>query len=214
MSLRVKRDVLAPLAHALAKQVRLAEAESRLRLAVELDEGIGQIDDAKTASNLAALADLLQKSATGTSPEVVALRKRVSTLRARFAEKARKLQCLKVAEELNETAAKIEKRGQLKLAATMYKRVAEIRELNLGNEPETASAFADLARVYHSTNELPQAQLNYEKALKIYGSNPKFASPEFASALEQYAELLDKTGNAAGSQAAYRKAVVIRKASY
>jgi tetratricopeptide (TPR) repeat protein len=212
-SLKVKRDVVIPLAHALAKERRVIEAETRLRRAIDLD-GLGLVDDDTQASNIAVLADLLEKSATGNSEEVVALRKRVSTLRENFTEKARKLQCLKVAEELNETASKIEQRGQHKLAATMYKRVAEIRELNLGNEPETASAFADVARIYYSAKDIPQAKINYEKALKIYSSNPKFASPEYASALEQYAELLDKTGNAAGSQAAYRQAVVIRKASY
>jgi tetratricopeptide (TPR) repeat protein len=86
-------------------------------------------------------------------------------------------------------------RAQYEEAEPFYKQLLTICEKDLSdNHPKMVSALNNLARIYHLQEKYLDATLLYQRALNLKEQLSDSEDPELLSLLENYADLLRKTG--------------------
>ncbi|HEY9774487.1 MAG TPA: tetratricopeptide repeat protein [Planktothrix sp.] len=118
----------------------------------------------------------------------------------------RGLACLGMAENLDETASKLERQGSYDMADKLFKQELDIKQKNLGfGSAETLTVYADLARVCDERNQSTQAKEYYEKAVSGF-RDIKNPGIEYVRVLESYADMLNRTHEYPKSDQLYSEA--------
>ena len=177
-----------------------------------LTDCISNADDMLKASKQAAdLEKVGQASLAGR------IRQRISQASAELYGRnvdKREMACISLAERLKETGWNFEKRDDLGQAEKTYKAVVEIYQKELGESVPTANALADSARVSNEQGKLLQSRVLFVKAVQIYDKHPTSCDAQAASALEYYANLLDKQRCPVLAATMFKRAVAVRKRAY
>jgi tetratricopeptide (TPR) repeat protein len=122
-------------------------------------------------------------------------------------DRARRFECLKTADELDQTASRLLSQSELEMAEKLYKRSLEIKIKNLDpDDPEIATAYFQLARVADEKMQFDIAIADYEQALSIYRKNPKGDPRQQALVLENFAGMLDRLNRRTEAENVYAQA--------
>jgi CHAT domain-containing protein/Tfp pilus assembly protein PilF len=116
------------------------------------------------------------------------------------------------AEELNQQALNLYKKGRYSDAIPLAERALAIREKALGPEhPATATSLSGLALLYESTAAYGKAEPLYQRALAIREKALGSEHPATATALSNLAAFYVTTGAYAEAEALHRRALAIRE---
>jgi tetratricopeptide (TPR) repeat protein len=103
------------------------------------------------------------------------------------------LECLQMANDLDQTAFKLEKQQKYDMAMKLLNDSLEIKTKNLGPmNTDTIQQYGDIARVYASEHRYKQAEETYEQALALFR---KLQGPRegYVTMLENYGDMLNRT---------------------
>jgi hypothetical protein len=177
-----------------------------------LTDSIINVDDLLQAKQQA--DDLQGKGQTGLAARI---RSRIEEASNEiFGQKTtqKQLECISVAEQLRQKAWNVERGNQLDLAEKMYQGVADTYEKELGDNPKTANAMGEIARVCVHEKNQEKAREMFAKALSIYAKHPGYADSDMASVLETYADFMQSLNQPAAAEKAYRQAAEVRSKIY
>ena len=184
------------------KEGNLDEAERRLELARErAASGSGdQLAIAASLSNLSVV-----HRAQGDIPGAIELQKEALEIR----EKAQGPEHPDVAVTLNSLAALYAAQDDYASAESALKRALAIREKALGADNHyTAESLNNLALLYAAQGRYSDAEPLYQRALVIFEQHKD--PRELATALENYAALLEETGRTAAAEEMDTRARAVR----
>jgi tetratricopeptide (TPR) repeat protein len=165
---------------------RLEDAERRLEVARERAAS-GTGNELTVAASLTNLA--IVRRAQGDSAGALELQKEALAIR----EKALGPNHPDVAVNLNSLAALYGSRDDYASAEPLLQRALAIREQALGADDRyTGQSLNNLALLYAAEGRYADAEPLYQRAVRIFEQHT--ANTELATALENYAALLDETG--------------------
>jgi len=182
---------------------RLEEAERRLEVAREraTSDGASQLTVAASLTNLAVV-----RRAQGDTAGALELQKQALAIR----EKALGPDHPDVATNLNSLAGLYGARDDYAAAEPLLQRALAIREKALGADDRyTAQSLNNLALLYAAEGRYDEAEPLYQRAVAIFEHAP---STELATALENYAALLDDTGRSEQAAQMQTRANAVRAA--
>jgi CHAT domain-containing protein/tetratricopeptide (TPR) repeat protein len=95
------------------------------------------------------------------------------------------------------------------------KRALKIRQQVLGDHPDTAASFNNLAELYRTMGDYANAEPLYKKTLEILLKTPLGEShPNYATALNNLAGLYDNMGDFTRAEPLFQKALAITKTAF
>lgn len=162
--------------------------------------------DEEALASLKLLTTLLASVSTA-QPELSTIKGETAKRTSYYEDEIRRKQCLHMADNLNETAFRLERKAQPEMASKLYKEALEIKQMNLkSDDPDTAAQLVDLARAEAAQGKFEQAQLHYEKALTILRKNSMADPADTVSALESYGMMLNDWNHGAKATKVYEEA--------
>lgn len=124
---------------------------------------------------------------------VVKLTSQTAQLRDYYRSEGSKMECLQMAERIDNTASSLEYIGNYVMASKLFKESLAIRAKNLGaSDPRTAAVYGDLARVAEEQGDLIRSDALYSRGIAIYRQHPDRGMHDYGVMLENYATLLGK----------------------
>jgi CHAT domain-containing protein/Tfp pilus assembly protein PilF len=195
-------------------------------------ERLLQGDDAKQAAALdQRIRELREKDryaeAIQTAAELLALRRRVQgadhyeavsvkwyveTLRKVAALPAGRRAAWRQAEQGDQEARRLERKGQFAQALPLEQRLLELRRQVLGEaHPDTATSYNNVAYFLDAQGRYAEAEPLFRRALDIYQQALGEQHPDTAQSYNNVAHNLDTQGKYAGAEPLYRQALAIKQ---
>ena len=188
---------------------RLAEAESLIRRALDIDEQTYGAKHPQVATALNNLAQLLK--ATNRLMEAEPLMRRALDINEQFYGAVHP----DVATCLNNLAQLLEATNRLMEAEPLMRRAMDVYEQSFGAEhPQVATALNNLAQLLKATNRLVEAEPLMRRALAIDEQSYGPEHPGIAIGLNNLAQLLQATNRLAEAESLMRRAMAIDEHSY
>lgn len=190
-------------------KAQYAEAETMMRLAVEISEKSYGPHHPETATFLNNLASLLQQ--TNRRSEAAPLYRRALAIDESFYGPDHP----KIAIELTNMAQVLINTGRVDEGEAMMRRGMEIFEKACGpNDPKVATSLNNLAQLLKATNRMTEAESLLRRALEIDEQAYGPAHPTVAGDLTSLAQLLQATNRLADADLMMRRALTIDEDAY
>jgi Tetratricopeptide repeat len=199
----IRRITMIRTANAYEKGKQLPAALSTYNLLIESIDSARDLDLAAKLAFLSPVSSRLDKIAAGGSTEARQLQLKVADLCTGY---RRSLDCIHMAERLDANGWRLEKAGMTEMAQKAFKESLEIKTKNLGqDDPDTLAAYGDQARLCADEGRFAEASDIYERTLAKYRKLQNRGTP-YASILESYGDMLNRTGHTAKANAIYAEA--------
>ena len=119
---------------------------------------------------------------------------------------------LQEADRLEQQVIEFYQQGRYQDGITLAQEVVKLRESVLGDHPQTATALNNLALLYGTVGRYSEAELLYERSLRIRETQLGSEHLDTATSLNNLAELYRETGRYAEAEPLYHRSLAIREA--